>query len=296
MSTNNTASFDPSLATVAGVITYWSGSSGVRVSELDAALKARGLDLAPGLPSAEVRVRRAVEAALPKGHIARQSPKGGRSIVRERKVEGRLVYDELARAHWDLGTKQLCVEVYETADEGAAALATAVAAEVRQRFVEDADILAAADLLNWLTDRVLDTCQAVSLRRMGGVYFVPRSMAPLWQKIRDAVHETGHGTHVWEIPAMDGAEAALAVLDALLCEAATSVATIEREIESGTLQRRALDTRTSRLEELIEKLGHYAETLGLDVAQAVETATRAQANVVIAINALGAEERARVEE
>mgnify|MGYP006320686391 CR=1 FL=1 len=48
MSTNITASFDPSLATVAGIITYWSGSSGVRVPELDAALKARGLDLAPG--------------------------------------------------------------------------------------------------------------------------------------------------------------------------------------------------------------------------------------------------------
>lgn len=285
---------DPSLSGAAGAITYWSGTSGVRVSELDAALKARGLDLAPESPSPEVRVRRAVEAALPKGHFVRPSPAGGRSVVREIKDGKRLRHVELMRAAWAIvdGKGQLQTEVFENESQADVDLAEATAQEVRERFVEDADLLTSEDLLVWLGQRVVRTCEAVSLRKMGGVYFVPRHYVSLWQQIRDAVHEVGHGARISQIPAMDGADAAMAVLDALQAEAQQRVEEIEREIEGGELQRRALDSRTERLEALIEKLEGYARELDLDVMQAIATCNQAKANVVVAINALSKDEKA----
>lgn len=264
-----------------GGVVYWTLSGGVRVSALAAAFTANNLDpdLVPQ-PTAERALAKAMRSRADRNHIVRQLPDGtGWALVAEsQQNEKTNFYTQSVRAFLE-SDGSIVIEPKGHPD-----------AEVILDAFDNA--LTTLDG-NDLSAILIATCKrlrAVSLRPMGGVYFVPSAQMPALEAIAAALEQVS-ASHVWRLPAMRSADAAKAILAAVAEEAETEVAKMEEEL-SSTLGARAIATREERTRALRAKVAEYEGLLGGSLDAVRDRLERTQAALAAAALAVAAENEA----
>lgn len=261
----------------AGCVSYWRIASDTNLATLAAAWKKHGLaeDQLPTPPKDEVALGRAVNSMTEKHRLVRPlARRGAWAIVDETVVEGQTpTYSPRVTVRMDAGMP--LVSHAECMGDEFLRLHT----EIMVAYDSARNSLAHSDISSWLLG-IAYKLGAVSLRDSGGVYFIPRKDIEIWNKIADAVEETG--STIFRIPAMRTAETVAAITDALTAEAAAVAQTMEDELMAtgdDALGVRALKTRAASATALLEKLSTYEDLIGrqLDIRQRIESLS---ANIV----------------
>lgn len=247
------------LESVAGACVHWRLSGDVKHEELVAAWAAAGLpeDWLPSPVSNLVALRRS----------CRDLATGARRMVRPlgKGVEGFGIVDEDADKRELTHSVRFTVEVNEGGTlvfEGGGATDEVMTA-IDDGFHLHRAALATEDVTVWLTSRVIEKVDAVTLRPGGGFYFVPNASLALWAQIVGAVRAASEH-RFFKIPAMRGPDTVDAIVDAVLREAEKEAGDMEAELASPdeALGKRAAKTRRGRIEEIKAKLGRYESLLG----------------------------------
>lgn len=250
----------------AGAITYWRLSGEVSLSALIDAWTTAELPskLLPETPSDEVALRRALGAVESKRRLVRPLARRGIWAVVDELVDNQtqdldhrtLVRVKLAK---DGDTSRIVVEQVN-ADW---ATYTAIHDAIHNEFRRYKGVLSHQDISSWLV-KLADKANAVSLRDMGGVYFVPRDKVEFWTKIAGALGELDQ--KVFRIPAMSNSEAVEAVLDAITAEAQREAEALEADLlKDGdeALGARALRGRATRCDAVKAKVESYERFLNV---------------------------------
>lgn len=246
-----------------GAVVYWTLSGNVDLALLTNAWTAAGLpaDWLPSGPSCKVALGRASKAQQTKTTLARQDPRGGYSFVFENGDGGKLTYDVGPRAFLLAG------DLLRVEDpDGATNEDSLISQSVRAAYEKALRTIDGTDASGWLTTIVL-RLGAVSLRQSGGIYFVPRDgMARL--SAAKACIQAASSHSVFEIPAMNSAEAAHAIFYAVGREIDELGEKLRGELADG-IGSRAIATRLESIEGLAERVARYERLFGQPMAGAV---------------------------
>lgn len=259
-----------------GGVVYWTLSGGVSAVALAQAWAAEGLD-AKNLPEQappEKALRIAVDSLRDRAHLVRRLPDGsGFALIAEHEVDAKAAdYKTTLRAYIDVdGSIMIDPSGHPSAER-----------------VLDAYDAARADVsANDISALLIATCRqlnAVSLRTMGGIYFVPAVHMPTFERVVRAV-ESCSANRVWRLPAMRSEDAARAVLAAISEEAEGEAARMEEELSrdgDDAMGARAINTRGVRVAALRSKVGEYEELLGASLDAVGERLVRIQAALAAA--------------
>jgi len=242
----------------AGAIVWWRMSGDTARADLLAAYQAAGLDekeiwgdVGPG-----TALRRAMGALAEKRRLVRPLEKRGRwALVSETVVDGEMTHATMATVSLgDNDHPQM----------------TPVIPDLLQTVLDGFDyytrVWTTDDVASWLTYRALSSCNAVTLRDTGGVYFIPRTTLDLWRRVVGALRSCS-GARVFEVPALASDEAVASILDAVEREATSAAAAMEDELMEADLGARALRNRAETCAAVARKVQSYEALLGakLDV-------------------------------
>lgn len=244
-----------------------------RLALLDA-LETRGLSAyGPAAHSPEIALRRAVAVLRGRRRLVRPLKKGSWAIIEETLQPSG---EELK--HWTGPTVHLdkigrAVVKNSTVEEAQA---------VKDAYEYHFDALTTEDVSLWLITQAW-RLGAIALRDSGGIYYLPPQAMREWRQITDALAEVTNRHAVYKVPTVrmtkDGARA---ILDSLLADIETSVADIRKEVLSGELGVRALETRASRAVDLLNKTEQYESLLGTRLETARTMFETLQSEVVAA--------------
>ena len=251
----------------AGAITYWRLSGEVSLSKLGLAWTRAGLDgkFLPETPSDEVALRRALGAIQSKRRLVRPLARRGVWAIVDEWVDNQtqdLDHRTLVRVKITKsagGHETIEVEKVNADWATYNALHDAIHAE----FQRHKGVLAHQDISSWLV-KLADKANAVSLRDMGGVYFVPRNKVGFWTTIADVLAQVDQ--KVFRIPAMSNSEAVEAILDAITAEAQREAEALEADLlkdGDDALGARALRGRANRCDAVKAKVESYERFLNV---------------------------------
>lgn len=244
----------------AGAVVFWRLSGAVNLEDLTAAWTGAGFDpdMLPANPTPAVALKRAMEEIKDKNHIVRPLPNGGLALVREYKTDvGSLDYEVVLRATVDK-VGRFVASVAPAL--GADSMYEALASKAKTSYGFHLETLSTTDISTWLT-ALMGKLQAVGLRDMGGIYFVPRFTLATWERMVACIREVSASV-VSFIPAMPTSEALDAITEAITQEAANMIQAVEDDINTGNLGERALKTRQKSAEECERKITQYEGILG----------------------------------
>jgi hypothetical protein len=268
----------------AGAISWWRLSGTIDEYNLQQAWKAAGLDekLLPHSPSASRILRRVLREHENKTTLVRSVAQEVYALARRADENDKLRFVEFLRARATESEVDGVDLQIESED-------TKLAAEIRSSFECGRGKLDASDVSGWLCDLVKEL-KAVSLRDMGGIYFIPFSAVATWQKIIGVLRALS-GHFFAEVPALRSDEAVDAILDAVIREAKAEADELERDLEDPEkLGTRAFKTRATRCEEMSEKVKTYEALLEVNMEPLRERLRSLQANIAAAILAGGSDE------
>lgn len=251
--------------TEAGAIVFWNSANAVQRPVLAAAWADAGLTVAllPPDKTPEVALRESVDDVCARRRFRRKAPKGGWVVVNESEQGGALQWDAGATCTLDK-VGRLSV----TFPAGAAATPDDVALEGELRAAYERHLweLDGATVTGWLVS-LARNLNAVALKDTGGVYFVPRESLAQWRAMMTVVAATT-GMAVQEIATVlveQHAERIIAaIVSAVEREAGSEAEGMLNDIADPTkpLGKRALETRTKRVEALKSKVVAYGNLLG----------------------------------
>lgn len=275
----------------AGAIIWWRLSGPVFLERLREAWANAGLSarLLPDNPSPQVALTRAASEQGGTRRLIRPMAGGkGWAVVDEvPQADGTLVYATLAQ----LTLKEGKLHILDGTDmtPRSDGLTAAEILKLRDDFEAFQKQLTINDVSAWLTKLVKPELKAVSLRDTGGVYFVPREYLDTYGKMVKAIY--GASEHLmFEVPALKSDEAVNAILDALLREADGECESMETELDTGNLKKRALQARKEKCEGLRLKVEEYEKLLGRSMTAVRERIDNLKASVVDAALSMTAEE------
>jgi hypothetical protein len=236
--------------TEAGAVVWFELSGPVDHDRLCEAWEKEGLDpnLLPSLPSPEVALARAVREHSGRRLLARRVEAGHWALVSETTTEDKKLHHEVVTVA-RLGKDVLVVEPEHPG--------------IRSSFAGNLEVLDSNDISNWLI-QLARAAKAVSLRPMGGIYFLPKLVLEQFRRYARAL-ESVSGHHVHRIPAMRTDEAVAAVLSAITAEAESEAEAFEKELSDNTLGARGFDNRATSAQAMKEKLASYEELLGVSL-------------------------------
>lgn len=268
-----------------GAVVYWTLSGEFDVDALARAWAAEGLDPThlPAPTSPERALRRAVDELRDRAHMVRRLPDGsGYAVVAEHQHAAKFNhYEQSLVAYLDAG--QLVVEPAGHPDAERVI-------DAYERALSRFDGGDASGILIGACRRL----RAVSLRTMGGIYFVPQPAMPELERVTRAL-EACSANRVWRLPAMRSEDAARAVLAAVSEEVEAEAARMEEELAregDDALGERALGTRAERAATLRRKTDEYERLLGASLGDARDRLERVQAALAAAALAVVAAEAA----
>jgi hypothetical protein len=267
----------------AGCISWWRLSGEVDQDKLAVAWKLAGLpeESLPPVPSDYRILRRVMKGYENKSTIVRTRKGDEREIAlcRREEVDGKLIFREVLSA--------------ECAKTGGVTIASneseeKTGAEIQASFNAQLSKLDSSDISNWLAKLVREV-NAVSLRDMGGIYFIPYATVDRWQRIITAIRSVS-GHFFAEVPALKSEEAVAAILDAITREAEAEAALLEEDLGTpDAVGERALKTRASRCAEVTEKVLAYEALLDVKLDALRGRLDGLKANLAAAALAAGGE-------
>ena len=244
----------------AGAIVWWRLSGRVDYEVLKSAWIEAGLaekDLLHPCTNATA-LRRAANDLREKRRLVRPLGRGeGFAIVREKVVKDKheLEHEVLCKVLLDPAGRPQFEHFGDREEEG-----YKIADEVRTAFEAHLSEVECEDFSGWLV-KLMPKLDAVGLRDTGGVYFVPESAVALLGRVAQVLSNvTGHVIN--RVPAMRGADAVAAILDAVEAEATQEAERMERDIEAGKLGERGFENRLAYCDEVEGKVTRYEELLG----------------------------------
>ncbi len=253
----------------AGVATWWSMSGPVNAEAFTGAWEAAGLDLAllpsPTTPLTALNV--AIKSLTNKRRLRRPLKGHGYALVSETASDTDVDHvQDLAAVVDTLGT--LVITPWDHAD----------AEGIRARYETalgqwSADYFGAS-----MVGGALAHASGVSMRRMGGIYFIPQDATAFWASAKSVIE--GNTDHtIYQMPVMRSGDAVKAVLDAVVSEATAASAKMADELASGDLGKRGLKSRAAKCDDMLGKLAAYEGLLGsaLDSIKAKVTDLRGDA-------------------
>lgn len=251
----------------AGSIAFWKLAS-TRASALAAKFEAAGLsaDMLPRRATEATALHRAVNALALDGFARPIKDDGpvGFVLVRETYADGRPVYTNSTEFRWLTEERAITMSPFEET----------MAAQCSRQFAHFLDHHDHNDLSAWLV-RFTAAQQAVRLRDSGGVYFIPRAGMPLWRKVTAAVAAAGR-SEFYEVPALDSAEAASAVLASLRAESEAAIEKLMANFSADTTSERGCELRLKAIAKLRAKLTYYEDLLGGALPEIRERLTTAE--------------------
>jgi hypothetical protein len=239
----------------AGTIVWFRLSGEVQYAELSRAWLDAGLDAdkLPNPVAPTAALRRAMAAVAGGRRLNRSLAGGGRALVLERAVgRDNLEYEVTLRASLDPVKRVVFDPPHHPLRH-----------DVEQAYRHSLDVLDGCDVGPWLVD-LLEGLGAVRLRDTGGVYFLPATARPVWERMREALHAASQHK-VLGVPAMKTAEAVDGILDALRTDVEAQVEGMLDELTDNCdkpLGERALQTRMARCQETGRKVKVYEQLLG----------------------------------
>ncbi len=261
----------------AGAVVWWRTSGGIDLAALDAAWGAAGLPikLVPSAPRPSAALRRAVNEHRGERRLVRPLASGGFALVDENASGDDLQHEVTCRA-----------KLVPPVGDGAPTIAVEppdhpIAPHLTASYAAHLGQIEQGDVSPWLV-KVIEHCQAVSLRDTGGIYFVPKAQLDTWRAMVAAIRTAGQHT-VFEMPALKSDEAVAALLDAVVREAEATASLMEQEVSGGDLGERALKTRVERAAALESKVTSYEGLLGTTLTEIHERCERLRAQLTIAL-------------
>jgi len=272
----------------AGALIWWELTGKVDYASLTTEWTAAGLDpaLLPELPSALSALHRAVHDFAGKRTLARRLDAGHWALVEEAIVgvgagkKPSYIVHITARLSDD--------PAHGATDDNPALIIEPEHNGIRERFEEYKAKLDTNDVSNWLIKRCVAHA-AVSLRKLGGLYFVPRGTLDQFRAEARAL-EKASGNNIWRAPALRAEEAVAAVLAGITAEAEAEAARFEEALIEGKLGERGLNNRVGDAQKMKAKLAHYEELLGVSLGALGEKLERLRANLAAAALMAAADE------
>ena len=300
MSSDNAAGTDFVAAPAPGAMVYFRGTGETTRGALEAAVTAAGwsTDVLPPLPSTEVALHRAVDKEKDKRRLVRPCAGGGGwALVDE------LLNDDGVPVGYD-HANTLTVK-----RDGAGGLVFSsdehpLAQSVRDGYAQALKVYLARDINVFLVNLVRSRMSATCLN--DGHYFVPARHLPTLIAWKNVMAAAG-SNKIYMLRAEAGEDTVEAILDAIVREAETETAAMERELDGAAddlnaaeggatssvgLGKRALKTRFSKLDALSAKLVTYEEILGKSLDSVRTRVTNVHGLLVVAQCAIDAEEDA----
>ncbi len=126
--------------------------------------------------------------------------------------------------------------------------------------------------------KVMKSLSGIALKKSGGCYYIPADRVSYWVAATEALERASvGGSHAcYRINNVMDAQAVRAVRDALRSEVMGEVGTIEADIASLELGRRALDTRVEAAKRLRLKIALYEGILGETLGTLTQAAEQAE--------------------
>lgn len=246
--------------TTCGCVTWWRLEGGLRLQILREAWEAEGLplDALPPATSHAAALRRAVQSIALKDVLARpikafNERPAGWALVREEQVNGELTYSTVLEC-WLNPIGQVTFKRGTNPRES-------VEYAIQHAYSMAMLDLQATDVGSWLAYLVQGTCDAVSLRAGGGVYFVPAHKLGTWNAIIDCVNAASSHC-ISTVQALRADDAIEAFLNALQQEVQDVCTHTLEELQGEGIGKRAASHRVRRMEALSAKLTAYEALLG----------------------------------
>jgi hypothetical protein len=132
--------------------------------------------------------------------------------------------------------------------------------------------------------KLLANLHGTTLRPGGGVYWLPETAIAEWKELTEVIEPAGHGkpNSLYLLRTLMDADAVRTVGDAISGEVMREAARIQREIESGDLGERALESRKEEAQDLAEKVRVYESILHINLNRCSETAESALNSATVA--------------
>jgi hypothetical protein len=231
-----------------------------------------GLDegLLPKRTSETIALNRAITAQREKHCLVRKL-KTMWSVVRERvdadedptyNVELKVGFDDKGGLEFDPPTHKLVEEIKLAYDRALG------------------DCWSTQEISDWLTGLAIHS-NAVSLRDMGGVYYIPPIEQPQWENMVNAI-EAASGHRISIIPALASRHAIKAVLAGIQAEAQKELEAFQKTLEADELGQRGYVAQADKCGAVEKKLEYYEGFLGETLETFRKQLEEARANLVIA--------------
>lgn len=268
-------------ARLAGRIVYWALNGTVEHESFKEACIAAGLPehLLPYPPTSDRALKRSLDSFFESSKLVARAIK---------KVPGYSLFRETQQPTKVRLTPELSVYVRETGGILPALVFSPddhpLCKEIRRRFISAIMEMDAVGVSAWL-NKVIVEVSAISLRPMGGFYFVPRPEVPKWNAYLEPLRATSHHAF-YSIPALSTDDVVQAVLDGLTAEAEKVAQEMSDELDMGSLGPRALKARVARCDEMASKFGIYEGVVNskLDKLREVFGSLQAQASTMILLS------------
>jgi len=239
-------------ANLAGRIVYWGLNGTVEYESLKEACVAADLPdrLMPFPPTSDRALKRSFDGFLSEHKLVARAIKQmpGYSLFKETQQPTRVrLTPELSVYVRDVGS--YIPQLTFTPDDHP------LCKEIRKRFLFAISELDSVAVSAWLNKCLIEV-EAISLRPMGGFYFVPRQHTQRWMELIEPLKQTSHH-RFYTIPALSTDDVMAAVLDGLTAEASRVAEEIEVDIQSGGLGKRALAARIDRCDVMNRKFATY---------------------------------------
>lgn len=260
-----------------GALIWWRLGGTISYEKLLDAWTQAGLD--PDLLSdscgPKKALRRAVDCQLDKGHLRRKAPKGGWLI------KGETV--DMERNDTDIRTE---CKVYldavgrltcEPADHP-------LAEDIRASYDRALSTITSQDVTSLLTD-LIDHSRGVALREGGGIYFLMPDRLTEFMAMKKVI-ESISAHRIYTVPAMRSQDIVDGVLAGVEEEASAAADKLDKALaRSGddALGARALKTKASECESMLDKLTGYEASMGVKLDGIRKRLDDLRANVAQAI-------------
>lgn len=189
--------------------------------------------------------------------LVRPLARDGFAVIEEVRMERGNEYRELLTAYYDEDASRIMLT-----DETRRTL-------IEEAFAKEQGIVPAHRVATALV-RVVEAFRGVSLRPMGGVYYIPPHAVEQFEKIAQKIEAAGigHGaceSCVYSMRTPTDEQTARAVIDAAIAEATIEADRIEQQVASGDLGKRALASREQRSADILAKLESFEALFGSNI-------------------------------
>jgi len=249
-----------------GAVTYWSLSGIESLEDFRRELTAAGFgdEFRPTDPTDEQVLKRAVQAAANKRQLVRNVSRGHYALIQEvttQNADGEEELSYVTLLHAAVKGEGVRFTVTRKTTEGDKWHEESAAALVRVRegVQQYTDEYTSDDLAVWLRQAV-ERLMGLGLRPRGGVYFVPRESLKRWESLVSVVQNCGNNT-VYNLPAVDCAQAVESVLDSVSAKVGDLFETVDTYL-AGDVTKRGLASQERTLTQAKAVLEHYCGLLG----------------------------------